>query len=436
MEPVDLSRRPDADRPAPSFRRPPSSRRAAMAWCLFDWANSPFATIITTFIFATYFTKAVASDPATGTSQWGWAVASAGLIIAVLAPLLGACVDRLGQRKPWLAGLSGLCIVATAMLWFTTPDPSSVGWALGWLVLATVGYELGLIFYNAMLTDVAPPQRLGRLSGWAWGLGYLGGLTALVIALFVLIKAETPPFGLDKSLQEPVRATVLLTAVWFAVFAIPLFLWVPDAPRRESVRQACRHAVADLKHLWCVLRAHPTVLRFLLAQMLYTDGLNTLFAFGGIYAAGTFGMSFDQIILLGILLNVSAGAGAFLFGWCDDRFGARRTITIALLAILLLGGTLLVITSQAMFWGVAVLLGLFFGPAQSASRSLMARLAPAEARNEMFGLFALSGKVTAFAGPMVLAWTTAATGSQRAGMASILVFLLIGLLLLRRVSVR
>lgn len=430
MEPVDRSRRTDAGRPASS------SPMVALSWCLFDWANSPFATIITTFIFATYFTKAVASDPATGTSQWGWAVSMAGLVIAVMAPLLGACVDRLGRRKPWLAGLSGLCIVSTAMLWFTTPETASVGWALGWLVLATVGYELGLIFYNAMLTDVAPPERLGRLSGWAWGLGYLGGLVALVIALFVLIKPEIPPFGLDKALQEPVRATTLLTAGWFAAFSVPLFLWVPDAPRRDSFRQACSHALDDLKHLWRVLRAHPAVLRFLLAQMLYTDGLNTLFAFGGIYAAGTFGMNFDQIILLGILLNVSAGLGAFLFGWCDDRFGARRTITIALLAILVLGGSLLVITSQTMFWGIAVLLGIFFGPAQSASRSLMARLAPAEARNEMFGLFALSGKVTAFAGPMVLAWATALSGSQRVGMASILAFLLAGLVLLRRVPVR
>jgi UMF1 family MFS transporter len=191
-----------------------------------------------------------------------------------------------------------------------------------------------------------------------------------------------------------------------------------------------------MAHLWATLRSHPTIGQFLIARMIYIDGLNTLFAFGGIYAAGTFGMSFTDIIILGIALNVSAGIGAAAFGWLDDRIGARATITLSLLAVIGLSSGLLVIESSRWFWMLAVPMGLFFGPAQSASRSMMARLAPAELRTEMFGLFALSGKITSFAGPLVLAWVTAITDNQRLGMATILFFLIGGLVLLRRLPAK
>lgn len=412
------------------------SWKPATAWALFDWANSPYPTIVTTFIFAAYFTKAVAPTPEIGTTQWGWAMGLAGLLIAILAPFAGAAADRSGRRKPWLAGFSALCVGATALLWFTHPDPSDTAWALTLVVLSAVGFEMGMVFYNAMLPEVTTPARLGRLSGWAWGLGYAGGLVALIISLFVFVQAETPPFGLDKDLAEPVRATVLLAAGWFVLFAIPLFLFVPDHRRNEAPGRALRHAITDMKHLWRTLRCHPTVGRFLLARMIYTDGINTLFAFGGIYAAGTFGMSFEDIILLGIALNVTAGLGAAGFGWLDDAMGAKPTIIIGLIGITAIGIALLVIDEAWMFWALAVPMGLFFGPVQSASRSLMARLAPAEIRTEMFGLFALSGKITAFAGPIVLAWATDAFTSQRAGMATIIVFLIVGLILLLPLRVR
>lgn len=402
---------------------PDHSRLRAAAWALFDWANSPFPTIVTTFVFGTYFTKAIAETPEAGTSQWGWAMALAGLLIALLGPLTGAAADRMGRRKPWLAAFSALCIGATALLWLATPDPSSALLALGLVVVATVGFELGMVFYNAMLPDVAPPALLGRLSGWAWGLGYAGGLAALVIALVVFVQAETPPFGLDKTRAEHVRATVLLVAAWFALFSLPTFLLVPDRTgERIGVGTALRRAVGDLRRLWSVFRAHPVLGRFLIARMVYIDGLNTLFAFGGIYAAGTFGLGLEQVILLGIAMNVTAGLGAAAFGWMDDRAGAPATIAVGLAGILILGGGLLVVEGTTLFWTLALPLGLFFGPVQSASRSMVARLAPPELTTEMFGLYALSGKVTAFAGPMVLAWATHLADSQRAGMATILLF--------------
>lgn len=316
-----------------------------------------------------------------------------------------------------------------------TPDPGSVPLALGLVAVATVAFETGMAFYNALLPAVAPPRRLGAVSGWGWGLGYAGGLVLLVVALVGFVQADPAPFGLDPARAEPVRATMLLAALWMAVFALPLFLMVPERPRTRPAGSIVRRGLADLAGQVAALRRDRVLGWFLLAQMLYLDGLNTLFAFGGIYAAGTFGMGLDEIILLGIALNVTAGLGAAVFGWLDDRLGARWIIVVGVAAMTGLGIGLLLVTSKVLFWALVLPLGLFFGPVQSGSRTLMARIAPEERRAELFGLAALSGKVTAFAGPMLLAWVTVVSGSQRVGMATILLFLTAGLaILLTRVK--
>lgn len=404
--------------------------RPAVAWAMFDWANSPYPTIVMTFVFGTYFTKAIAETPEVGTAQWGWAMALAGFIIAVLGPFTGAAADRMGRRKPWLGGFSALCIAASALLWFAAPVPESTLLALTLVVVGTVGFEMTMVFYNAMLPDVAPQGMMGRLSGWAWGLGYAGGLAALILSLVVFVQNETPPFGLDRDAAEHVRITPVLVAVWFAVFCIPTFVMVREPARGAPVGAALRHAVGDVMRLWQIFRTYPVLGRFLVARMIYTDGLNTLFAFGGIYAAGTFGLPLDQVIMLGIAMNITAGLGAAAFGWMDDRLGARATIAAGVLGLIVLGGGLLIVESTLMFWALALPMGLFFGPVQSASRSMVARLAPPELTTEMFGLYALSGKITAFAGPLLLGWATLLADSQRAGMATVLVFLVGGLFLL------
>lgn len=414
-------------RPHPGDRL---DRGRVAAWCLFDWANSAFPALVMTFIFATYFTKAVAASPEEGTALWGWAMGAAGLGIAIFAPLGGAIADQAGRRKPWLAATLLICSLCTAALWWVRPDPSSVPLALVLVAVATVAFEAGMAFYNALLPSVAPPHRLGAVSGWGWGFGYAGGLVALVVALAGFVQADPAPFGLDPAQAEPVRATMLLAAVWMVVFAVPLFLKVPEAGRPAGQRFPVRRAVIDLVRQIRALRHDPVLGWFLLAQMLYLDGLNTLFAFGGIYAAGTFGMGLDEIILLGIALNVTAGLGAAVFGWLDDRLGARGIIIIGVAGMAVLGLGLLLVSSKTVFWLLVLPLGLFFGPVQSGSRTLMARIAPAERRAELFGLAALSGKITAFAGPLVLAWATAASGSQRVGMATVLLFLTAGLLIL------
>lgn len=406
-------------------------RTGVAAWCLFDWANSAFPTVIITFVFAAYFTEAIAVDRVTGTSQWGYTMSLSALAVALAGPLLGAVADHSGRRKPWLAAFTALAVGATAMLWYARPETDWVMWTLLFVALANFGFEMGMVFYNAMLPELAPKDRIGRVSGWGWGLGYAGGLASLAVALVFLVQADPPPFGLDKGTAEHVRATALLVAGWFAVFSLPLFLFTPDAgpsglAPAEALRRGLRTLIATIKNL----RQHGVIAHFLLARMIYTDGLNTLFAFAGIYAAGTFGMKLDEVILLGIAINATAGLGAVLFAWVDDWIGPKRTILISLVALTVLGAAVLVAQTKIQFWVFAVMLGVFVGPAQAASRSMMARLAPPHLRTEMFGLYAFSGKATAFVGPALLAWVTAYAGSQRAGMATILVFFAAGMALL------
>ena len=312
-------------------------------------------------------------------------------------------------------------------MWFTRPTPADALWALILVAVANFAFETGSVFYNAMLPGLAPPARTGRLSGWGWGVGYIGGLACLTVALFGLVRASPPPFGLEAAEAEPVRATAVLVALWFGLFAVPLFILVPDAPGRAiRAGQAVREGFKALAVTLTRVRERGPVVRFLVAHMIYTDGLNTLFAFGGIYAAGTFGLDYDEIIVFGIAVNVTAGIGAAAFAWIDDLIGPKRTVLIALAALTVLGAALVGVEGKALFWAFGLPLGIFVGPAQSASRSLMARLAPEDRSNEMFGLYALSGKATAFLGPALLAWVTAATASQRWGMATILIFYVVG----------
>ncbi len=405
--------------------------RALAAWCLYDWANSAFPTVIVTFVFSNYFARAVASSPETATAQWGAAISLSGLAVAVLAPVLGAVADLAGRRKPWLLLFTLLCIIMGAGLWTVAPDQRFVIRALVLVALANAAFEFGQVFYNAMLPDLAPRSMVGRISGWAWGLGYAGGLVCLVLCLVVFIWPDPPLFGLDAGAAEPVRATMLLASGWYLVFALPLFVITPD--RAASGMPLGRAIVSGLGVLFETLRAlpkHANTARFLLARMLYTDGLNTLFVLGGIYAAGTFGMDTQEILIFAILLNVTAGLGAAAFGWLDDWIGAKRTILIAVAALALFGSLILLVQSKLWFYLLGAVIGVFIGPAQSASRSMMARLAPADLRTEMFGLYALSGKATAFIGPALVGWVTLWAGSQRIGMATIIVFFAAGWLLL------
>ena len=424
---------PDSAGQTNAAESPVFDRRAVVSWCFFDWANSAFPTLIVTFVFAAYFTRAIAGSPEQGTAQWGTAVSLSALFVAIVSPFVGAMADQGGRRKPWLFVTSVACIVASALLWTVTPGLQWVWWPLLLVAIANAAFEMGQVFYNAMLAEIAPPSHLGRLSGWAWGMGYAGGLLCLTFALILFVQPETPLFGLDKDAAEHVRITGPLVALWFDLFAIPLFLWTPDQPASGlTYGQAVGRGLASLVDTLRHLRRFRNVAMFLIARMVYTDGLNTLFAFGGIYAAGTFGMGFDEILVFGILLNIAAGLGAAGFAWIDDWIGPKRTVIVALIGLMAFSSAILLVEQKLWFYVLGCGIGTLIGPAQAASRSFMAHLAPAHMRTEMFGLYALSGKATAFVGPALVGWVTLWADSQRVGMATILAFFLAGLVLLVR----
>ncbi len=411
----------------------PTSRRAQLSWAVYDWANSAFATLVVTFVFPAYFAQGVVGDAARGQSLWGFAMGLSGLVIALTSPVFGAIADVGGRRKPWVAAFTLLCVAATAGLWFVRPDAALVPLAVVLVVLANWGFEAAGVFYNAMLPDIAGEGRIGRLSGWAWGLGYAGGLAALALALVGLVLPAEPWLGIPTDQAANVRASGPFVALWLALFSLPLFLWTPDGARRFPEAGQVRAALAGLwRTLKSVARMGP-VGRFLLAHMLYADGLVTLFAMGGVYVSGVYGFPLEKVMLFGIVLNVTAGIGAAGFAWVDDRVGSKPTILMALAGLLAAGALILLVEDAAWVWWIGAALGAFVGPAQAASRSYLARVAPPEARTELFGLYALAGKATAFLGPWLVGLVTAASGSQRAGMAVILAFFLAGALVLASV---
>lgn len=405
--------------------------RGLACWAFYDWANSSFAAVVQTFVFAAYFTRQVAADEAVGTAQWGNTIGLAGLVVALGGPVLGAIADQTGRRKPWIVVFTLLCVGATGLLWFVTPEHSSVPLALLLVALGTIGSEFANIFYNAMLPGLTRPQTLGRWSGWGWGLGYVGGLLCLTISLFVFIRSGQTLFGLDPASAEPVRATFPFVAGWYFVFALPLLLMTPDTPSSgKPFRVAARAGLHQLAESVRAVGRYRHIVIFLVARMFYIDGLATVFTFGGVYAAGTFNMTEQQVLMFGIALNITAGLGAAAFAWVDDWIGGKRTILCAVAGLMVSSILILLVTSQPAFWVFGLLLGVFVGPAQAASRSFLARLAPEALRNEMFGLLALSGKATAFLGPLLVGWVTLATGSQRLGMATIIGFFAVGFVLM------
>lgn len=411
------------------------SRLALFSWCLYDWANSAFSTIVITFVFSAYFTQSVAEDPIAGTALWGRTLSLAALIVALSGPVLGAIADKTGSRKPWLGGFTAISILAVSMLWFIEPSPNYTLRALFLVGLGVIAFDFAGVFYNALLSALVPPDKVGRLSGWGWGAGYAGGLACLVIALLGLVQTDAPWFGLDIDRAEHVRATMLLVAVWFGIFSVPIFLFTPDPGRaRHPIGMAIRGGIGELINTFRNVRQHRNIAKFLVARMLYIDGLNTLFSFAGIYAAGTFGMSLPEILRFGIALNVTAGLGAAGFAWIDDWIGSKKTILISLGSLIVLVGAALFVESKVLFWLLGMAIGVFVGPIQAASRSFMARLAPKDMETEMFGLFAFSGKALAFVGPLLVSTATLQFGSQRLGMATILCLFLAGLLVLLSVA--
>src|ERR1700675_49586 len=440
-------------------------RSAVISWIFFDWAAQPYFTLIPTFIFAPYFTSFVAPDPASGQALWGFATAAAGLVIALMSPVLGAIADASGRRKPWIAGFGALLVIGSCLMWIGKPgDPSIIPPLLLASAVATVGAEFATVFNNAMMPSLVPPDQIGRLSGTGWATGYVGGILSLILVLgFLAASPDTgrtlfgfmPLFGLDPVTHQGDRISGPLTGIWFIIFVLPMFLLTPDYPARHSPRDALREGLIGLRQGLRELPKQKSMAAFLLANMIYTDGLVSLFAFGGIYAAGTFGWNTIQIGTFGILLAIAGTFGAWLGGKLDDKLGPKRVISgsmlillLSIVAILLVdrdsilfvkvaapapGGELFSGAAERAYLVLGCLIGAAGGPLQAASRTLLIHMAPKDRIAQYFGLFALTGKVTSFVGPLLIGVVTAVTESPKAGMAVLVPFFAAGLVLLARV---
>ncbi len=449
----------------------PTSRApitAIAGWVLVDWALQPFHTLIVTFLFAPYFTNAVAPDPVTGQAWWGYAAAVAGVVIALGGPILGAMADR-GNRKPMVAVTVAVMAIAASLIWFARPgaDGMTIVLVLAAFVIATAAAEYTTVLTNSMMPSLVPPSELGRLSGASWAVAYTGGLIALILMAGFIVSVPstgktlmglTPILPLDPAQREGDRLTGPFASIWMLIFVIPFFMFTPD-PRAGRPAEPMS-LTAPLHDLWGTLKmlpSLPSMLYFLLARALYTDGLSAVFVFGGIYGSSIFGWQLADLGLFGIVLIVVGVIGATVGGFLDDMLGSK-TVILAGLVVLMIGaiGILSVTnshvlftfpvapkapgsaffssTGELVFMIFAGLVALASAPVQSASRSLLARIAPPDKTAQFFGLFAFSGKVTAFAAPLMIALATQLSGSQRLGMASVMVFFIAGFALMMPVK--
>ncbi|MFW6125171.1 MAG: MFS transporter [Pirellulales bacterium] len=420
---------------------PRASRLAILSWCLYDFANSPFTTLVVTFIYSVYFASVIVpadyvpggedAAAAWGTAVWGWAINGTAVLVALVTPVLGAIADRTRARKRMLALSMVACVGLTTALAFPTKGYVWVAW---WLFMAAnLFYEVANVFYNALLPSLGPKERLGRISGYGWALGYMGGLLPMVIALGMIGRLpgqETPWVTAEAGWN--VRGTNLLVAGWFVIFSIPLLLFVPEPvladPRRAGGRWT--DGFVELARTFQQVRRYRHTFRFLVARILYNDALVTIFAMAGLYARVTFDMEFGEIMLLGIWLNVVAGTGAFALGFLDDYIGGKRTILLTLVLLLASVVGAFFARTQIEFWFAATLLGAMVGPNQSSSRALMGRFVPPNKEGEFFGFFAFSGKATNWLGVFAFSWVTYLTGQQRPAVLTVAGFLLLGLVLL------
>ena len=430
-----------------------SLRKRIWGWFFFDWASQPYNTLLITFIFAPYV-KELVGDGTTAQSAWGFGIGAAGLVIAVLAPMLGALADTGGNRMRWIWLFSIMYVVGAAGLWYAAPGDFSLILILTFFAIGMIGMEFATTFTNSMLPDLGTPEEIGRISGNGWAFGYVGGLIALVIMLLFFSDNETtgrtliglePAFGLDPAEREGTRFVGPLVALWFVVFMVPFFLFVREPKTNKAPKGAVKLALNDLKGTLRRLPADRSLFAFLASAMFYRDALNGMYAFGGIYAAGVLGWSVQNVGIFGIIAIIAGALAAWLGGMADSRFGPKPVIVLCILALTAVGVAIVMISREKMFgvpipegsalpdiafYIIGAVIGAAGGVIQSASRTMMVRQANPARMTEAFGLYALAGKATSFLAPLLIGITTYATGSQQLGVSPVIGLFLIGLVLL------
>lgn len=429
-----------------SFSRPSSRvlRGRVLAWAMWDWGSAAFNAVIVTFVFSVYLTDSVGADLSEPFSAATWlsiAIALAGLVIALTAPIMGQRADRGGRRRRSLAIWTYLTIALTALMFLVDADaPNPWFWAgLVLLAVGSITFEFAEVSYFAMLRQVSTPATVGRVSGFGWAMGYFGGIFLLLAAFLGFISGDGDERGLlgitvDGGLN--VRMVCLVAAVWFAVFALPVLLKVPEnRPRGEEdddnagagILESYRVLWSDLKALW---QRDPRTVKFFIASAIFRDGLAGVFTFGAILAVTVYDLAAGDVLIFGVAANIVAALGAVAAGYLDDKFGPKTVIIGSLVSMLMTMTVLLFVDGTTMFWVFGLLMCLFVGPAQSASRSFLARLVPPASDGQMFGLYATTGRAVSFLAPSLFAVFTAVFAADRAGIAGIALVLLVGLLLL------
>ncbi|ETW12197.1 major facilitator transporter [Roseivivax marinus] len=428
-------------------------RRRIWGWFFFDWASQPYNTLLITFIFAPYVQELLGDGSAAQTA-WATGIALAGVVIALLAPLLGAMADTGGNRLRWIWLFSALYVAGSGMLWFAEPGDFDLWRTLFFFAIGLIGMEFATIFTNAMLPDLGSREEIGRISGNGWAFGYVGGLVTLVLMLvFFAESGDTgttfvgldPAFGLNPETREGTRFVGPLTALWYAVFMIPFFLWVRDPRSPRAPRGAVRAALLQLRSTLRELPQTPSLLAYLASSMFYRDALNGMYAFGGIYASGVLGWSVVDTGIFGILAIVSGALFAWLGGMADARFGPRPVIVACILALTAVAISIVMVSRESLFliplaegssapdiafYVFGATIGAAGGALQSASRTMMVRQARSDRMTEGFGLYALAGKATSFLAPALIALVTWASGSQQVGVSPLILLFAVGLGLL------
>ena len=400
-------------------------------FALYDFANSAFTTIIITFIFSTYFAKQIAPNPVLGQSYWGWTIGFTGLLVALIGPLIGSFADKKNCTEFFIKLFTIICIILTSFLWFSKPSEKYLLYTLIIVALANFFYELSLIFYNSILIRISNYNNLGKSSGFSFALGYIGGILILIVCIKIFIDNDVLPFGLSKENSENIRATSIVVALWYLFFSIP-FLFSLKKKIKNKIEKSSNN-IKKIKNLFWD-KGLNNLGKFLLARMLYADGLNAIIIMGGIFAVGVFNLEIKDLLVLSVLMNITAFIGAIIGGYANDKFSSKSVIIFSLLGLIFSSAIILFIKTKIFFLIFASINGFFIGPIQSASRVFITKSIDKNNQASGFGLFALSGKLTSFIGPLLVSTLTYISNSQRIGFSAAIILLLIGLLVLLKVK--
>jgi UMF1 family MFS transporter len=409
-----------------------------ISWCLFDFANSSYTTLIVTVVFAVYFREVVvAADDNTGDQLWGLANFAAMLVVALASPLLGAIADDAGRRKTLLILTTMQTVVATALLFFATPGRVLLSVVI--YVVATVGFEAGYVFYNSFLPDVSTPRTIGRISGWGWGIGFIGGLASLVVC-WPWIGTELRDAGgaISSLATRDRRISFLIVAGFYLLFALPAFVWLREgrSATRRTIHEYARSGLRRVGQTVRRLKQHREVAKFVAASLLFNDAITTVIVFSATYATVTFGFGSGELLVMFLVMNLIAFPSTVAAGYLSDALGGKRALTLTLLLWIGVVLTATLAQTKPMFWVVAVGAAAGMGATQSVGRSFMAQISPPERRAEFFGFYVTSGKLASTTGPLIFGTISAWTGSQRLAIVSLLPLFVGGLALLLSIDAR